>query len=98
MLILRYAYHAITSGRSQPSRRLHRVSRGTKRLSRRNPAFLSQPAVSRALQRLRDMFHDDLLMRTAASYEPTLQGQSLIEEVKVFLLRLDHLLSEEGIL
>jgi DNA-binding transcriptional LysR family regulator len=54
--------------------------------------FLSQPAVSRALQRLRDMFHDDLLMRTAAGYEPTLQGQRLIEELKVFLPRLDHLL------
>ena len=47
--------------------------------------FLSQPAVSRALQRLRDMFHDDLLVRTAAGYEPTQQGQRLIEELKVFL-------------
>ena len=27
--------------------------------------LLSQPAVSRALHRLRDMFHDDLLIRTA---------------------------------
>ena len=62
------------------------VSRAAARL------FLSQPAVSRALQRLRDMFHDDLLMRTAAGYEPTLQGQRLIEELKVFLPRLDRLL------
>jgi DNA-binding transcriptional LysR family regulator len=63
------------------------VSRAATRL------FLSQPAVSRALQRLRDMFHDDLLMRTAVGYEPTLQGQRLIEELKVFLPRLDRLLS-----
>ena len=28
--------------------------------------LLSQPAVSRALQRLRDMFHDDLLIRTSS--------------------------------
>jgi DNA-binding transcriptional LysR family regulator len=57
-----------------------------------NRLFLSQPAVSRALQRLRDMFHDDLLVRTAAGYEPTQQGQRLIEELKVFLPRLDRLL------
>src|SRR5260370_5002685 len=55
--------------------------------------FLSQPAVSRALHRLRDMFHDDLLVRTAAGYEPTQQGQRLIDELKVFLPRLDRLLS-----
>jgi DNA-binding transcriptional LysR family regulator len=55
--------------------------------------FLSQPAVSRALQRLRDMFHDDLLVRTAAGFEPTLQGQRLIDELEVMLPRLDRLLS-----
>ncbi len=38
--------------------------------------FLGQPAVSRALQRLRDMFHDDLLVRTAAGFEPTLNHNS----------------------
>jgi DNA-binding transcriptional LysR family regulator len=64
-----------------------------KRLPRCRPAFLSQPAVSRALQRLRDMFHDDLLVRTAAGFEPTLQGQRLIDELEVMLPRLDSLLS-----
>jgi DNA-binding transcriptional LysR family regulator len=63
------------------------VSRAAARL------FLSQPAVSRALQRLRDMFHDDLLVRTAAGFEPTLQGQRLIDELEVMLPRLDRLLS-----
>src|SRR5258707_1548813 len=63
------------------------ASRAETRLS------LSQPAVSRALHRLRDMFHDDLLVRTAAGYEPTQQGQRLIDELKVFLPRLDRLLS-----
>jgi DNA-binding transcriptional LysR family regulator len=33
--------------------------------------LLSQPAVSRAFQRLREMFHDDLLIRTPTGYEPT---------------------------
>jgi DNA-binding transcriptional LysR family regulator len=59
------------------------VSRAAARL------FLSQPAVSC----LRDMFHDDLLVRTAAGFEPTLQGQRLIEELEVMLPRLDRLLS-----
>jgi DNA-binding transcriptional LysR family regulator len=63
------------------------VSRAATRL------FLSQPAVSRALQRLRDMFHDDLLVHSAAGYEPTLQGQRLMEELEVILPRLDRLLS-----
>jgi hypothetical protein len=39
------------------------VSHAAKRLS------LSRPAVSRALQRMRDTFHDDLLVRTAKGYE-----------------------------
>jgi DNA-binding transcriptional LysR family regulator len=44
------------------------VSRAAARL------LLSQPALSRALQRLGDMFRDDLLVRTAAGYEHTPQG------------------------
>jgi DNA-binding transcriptional LysR family regulator len=44
------------------------VSRAAARL------LLSQPAVGRALQRLRDMFHDDLLVRTALGCEHTPQG------------------------
>jgi Bacterial regulatory helix-turn-helix protein, lysR family len=39
------------------------VSRAADRLS------LSQPAVTRAMQRLRDMFHDDLLVRVSGNYE-----------------------------
>lgn len=63
------------------------VSRAATRL------LLSQPAVSRALQRLRDMFHDDLLVRTAAGYEATPQGQRLMQELEVMLPGLDRLLS-----
>jgi DNA-binding transcriptional LysR family regulator len=53
----------------------------------------SQPAVSRALQRLRTMFHDDLLIRTQDGYEPTLKGQRLLQELESMLPRLDRLLS-----
>jgi DNA-binding transcriptional LysR family regulator len=63
------------------------VSRAATRL------LLSQPAVSRALQRLRQMFHDDLLVRSQSGYEPTSQGQRLLQELEVMLPRLDRLLS-----
>jgi DNA-binding transcriptional LysR family regulator len=63
------------------------VSRAAARL------FLSQPAVSRALQRMRDTFHDDLLVRTAKGYEPTPQGERVLQELEVMLPRLDRLIS-----
>ena len=63
------------------------ISRAASRL------LLSQPAVSRALQRLRDMFHDDLLVRTATGYVPTPQGQRVMQELEVMLPKLDRLLS-----
>jgi DNA-binding transcriptional LysR family regulator len=55
--------------------------------------LLSQPAVSRALQRLRDMFRDDLLIRSSSGYEPTPKGQRLLHELETSLPRLDRLLS-----
>lgn len=63
------------------------VSRTAERL------LLSQPAVSRALQRLRDTFHDNLFVRASANYELTPQGQRLLQELEVMLPRLDRLLS-----
>lgn len=64
------------------------VSRAAGRL------LLSQPAVSRALQRVRELFRDDLLVRTAArSYELTPQGQRLLQELESIFPRLDRLIS-----
>jgi DNA-binding transcriptional LysR family regulator len=63
------------------------VSRAAARL------LLSQPAVSRALQRMRDTFHDDLLVRTAKGYEPTPQGERVLRELEVMLPRLDRLIA-----
>jgi DNA-binding transcriptional LysR family regulator len=63
------------------------VTRAAVRLS------LSQPAVSRALQRLRDMFRDDLLIRSPTGYECTPKGQRLLQELESALPRLDRLLS-----
>lgn len=66
------------------------VSRAADRL------FLSQPAVSRALQRLQDMLHDDLFVRTASGYELTLQGERVRQELERTLPRLDRLLSQSS--
>lgn len=55
--------------------------------------LLSQPAVSRALDRLRDTFHDDLLIRTPNGYEPTPKGQRLLRELETMLPRLDRLMA-----
>jgi DNA-binding transcriptional LysR family regulator len=63
------------------------VSRAAKRL------LLSQPAVSRALQRMRDTFHDDLLVRTMKGYVPTPQGERVLKELEVMLPKLDRLIS-----
>ena len=63
------------------------VSRAAQRL------LLSQPAVSRALQRMRNTFHDDLLVRTAKGYEPTPQGERVLQELEVMLPRLDRLIA-----
>jgi DNA-binding transcriptional LysR family regulator len=54
---------------------------------------LSQPAVTRALQRLRGMFHDELLVRVSGNYEPTPQGRRLLRELETTLPRLDRLLA-----
>ena len=55
--------------------------------------LLSQPAVTRALQRLRDTFHDDLLIRTPTGYEPTPTGQRLLQDLASMLPRLDRLMA-----
>lgn len=53
----------------------------------------TQPAISRALQRLRETFNDDLLIRTPSGYEPTPKGERLLRELAATLPRLDRLLS-----
>lgn len=63
------------------------VSRAAKRLS------LSQPGLTRALQRLRHMFGDDLIVRVSGNYEPTPKGQQLLQELEEMLPRLDRLLA-----
>jgi DNA-binding transcriptional LysR family regulator len=54
--------------------------------------FLSQPAMSRALQRLRWMFKDDLFIRGPGGYDLTPKGQTIRRELEVTLPKLDRLL------
>jgi DNA-binding transcriptional LysR family regulator len=53
--------------------------------------LLSQPAVSRALQRARAMFQDDLLVRSPGGFELTLRGRKILEELEGLLPTMEHL-------
>ena len=63
------------------------ISRAAKRMG------LTQPSVSRALKRLRDLFDDELLMRTPKGYEPTQRGQALLDELAVLLPQIEHFIT-----
>ena len=54
--------------------------------------FLSQPAMSRALQRLRWMFKDDLFIRGPSGYQLTPKGKTVLRELETTLPKLDRLL------
>jgi DNA-binding transcriptional LysR family regulator len=53
--------------------------------------LLSQPAVSRALQRARAMFQDDLLVRSPHGFELTLRGRKILQELEGLLPKMEHL-------
>jgi DNA-binding transcriptional LysR family regulator len=55
--------------------------------------LLSQPAVSRALQRARATFQDDLLVRSPNGFELTLRGRKILEELQVLLPKMEHLVT-----
>src|SRR5438309_8923561 len=77
-LNLLHALHALLEERH--------VTRAAKR------CFLSQPAMSRALERLRDSFDDELLIRVGRQYERTVRGERLLRELESLLPRLELLL------
>ena len=53
--------------------------------------LLSQPAVSRALQRARAMLEDDLLVRSPHGFELTLRGRKILQELEGLLPKMEHL-------
>ena len=57
---------------------------------------LSQPAMSRALERLREAFGDELLVRYGRGYERTARGQRLLTELENLLPQLESLWRPEN--
>jgi DNA-binding transcriptional LysR family regulator len=65
------------------------VTRAAKR------CFLSQPAMSRALDRLRETFGDPLLVRTGRVYERTPRGERVLRELESIMGRLGAMVEGE---
>lgn len=55
---------------------------------------MSQPAVSRALQRLRKVFNDPLLIRTSIGFDLSARGSELLPKLNELLLGVEYLISE----
>src|ERR1700724_398096 len=55
--------------------------------------LLSQPAVSRALQRARAMFQDQLLLRSPQGFELTLRGRRILDELEGLVPKMEHLVA-----
>jgi DNA-binding transcriptional LysR family regulator len=65
------------------------VTRAAKR------CFLSQSAMSRALERLRDMFRDPLLVRSGRVYQRTARGERVLRELETLMPRLQAMVRGE---
>jgi DNA-binding transcriptional LysR family regulator len=57
---------------------------------------LSQPAMSNALGRLRHIFGDDLLVRTAKGMQPTPRAEELLEQTQQLLKQIERVLENDG--
>src|SRR6202451_3758783 len=55
--------------------------------------LLSQPAVSRALQRARALFQDDLLVRSPNGFELTLRGRRVLDEREGLVPKMETLVA-----
>src|SRR5882724_4239749 len=55
--------------------------------------LLSQPAVSRALQRARGRFRDDALVRSPRGFELTLRGREILHELEALLPKMENLVA-----
>lgn len=56
---------------------------------------LSQPAMSNALARLRGVFKDELLVRTASGMQPTPRAEALIEPVRQAISQIERVLASD---
>src|ERR1700738_2657411 len=58
-------------------------------------SVLSQPAMSRALERLRETFGDLLLVRGGRAYERTVRGERVLRELESLMPRLEAMVRGE---
>src|SRR5258707_14777169 len=58
-------------------------------------SFLSQSAMSRALERLREMFGDPLLVRSGRAYERTVRGERVLRELEALMPGLEAMVRGE---
>jgi DNA-binding transcriptional LysR family regulator len=65
------------------------VTRAAKR------SFMSQSAMSRALERLRDMFGDPLLVRSGRGYKRTVRGEHVLRDLESLMPRLEDMVRGE---
>ena len=65
------------------------VTRAAKR------SFLSQPAMSRSLERLREMFGDPLLVGSGRGYERTARGERVLRDLESLMPRLEGMVRGE---
>src|SRR5215207_7659759 len=56
---------------------------------------LSQPAMSNALNRLRGMFADELLVRTATGMKPTPRALELVDPLRQLLRQVERVLESD---
>jgi DNA-binding transcriptional LysR family regulator len=56
----------------------------------------SQPAISAALKRLRDILADPLLVREKGGLVPTAKALELLEDAKLALTHIDHMIAQPG--
>src|ERR1700757_3937721 len=87
-----YAFREIASGRFESSGYICCDCRGEEH-NRGSIPTIAQPAVSRALQRARAMFQDDLLTRSPNGFELTLRGRKILDELEGLLPRMEDLVS-----
>src|ERR1700759_4253790 len=76
----------------QPLLEERHISRAAKR------AFLSQPAMSRALNRLRATFGEPLLVRSDGTYERTPRGERVLREAEAIMRRPNALVNDQELI
>src|ERR1700733_14593485 len=59
-------------------------------------AGLSRPAMSNALNRLRHLFSDELLVRTSTGMQPTPRAVEWLEPLKNLLRQVERVLESDG--